>query len=246
MTEPADVIVSPPIEISEQDDRKYRHITLANQLQVLLIQDADTDKASAAMDVRVGQLSDPEHAQGLAHFLEHMLFLGTEKYPDENEYNKFLNAHGGSSNAFTDSEDTNYYFDVNHEHIEGALDRFAQFFISPLFTESATARETNAVDSENSKNQQTDVWRFMQLKKSLCREDHPFHGFGTGNLETLRDKPAELGIDVRDILLKFHAEHYSTNLMRLVVLGRQSLKPTIDGDGLILTRSQQVTQRAIV
>jgi predicted Zn-dependent peptidase len=42
-----------------------------------------------------------------------MLFMGTEKYPDENEYSKYLSAHGGSSNAYTDSEDTVYYFDVN-------------------------------------------------------------------------------------------------------------------------------------
>lgn len=61
--------------------------------------DAETDKAAAAMAVRVGSLSDPEDMQGLAHFLEHMLFLGTAKYPDENEYSKFLNTHGGSSNA---------------------------------------------------------------------------------------------------------------------------------------------------
>jgi hypothetical protein len=40
-----------------------------------------------------------------------------------------------------------YYFDVNAEHLPGALDRFAQFFIAPLFTEAATARELNAVDS---------------------------------------------------------------------------------------------------
>lgn len=55
---------------------------------------------------------------------------------------------------FTADEDTNYYFDVNHEHLEGALDRFSQFFITPLFTQSATEREMNAVDAENSKNQQ--------------------------------------------------------------------------------------------
>jgi secreted Zn-dependent insulinase-like peptidase len=61
-----------------------------------------------------------------------------------------------------------------------------QFFISPLFTEGATGREMNAVDAENAKNQQTDVWRMMQLKKSLAREDHPYHNFGTGNLETLK------------------------------------------------------------
>ena len=117
------------------------------------------------MAVRVGHLCDPDSVPGLAHFCEHMLFLGTEKYPDENEYNPYLSSHGGSSNAFTDTEDTNYYFDINSDHFEGAVDRFAQFFISPLFTESATSRELKAVDSENSKNHQNDAWRSYQLLK---------------------------------------------------------------------------------
>lgn len=88
-----------------------------------------------------------------------MLFMGTSKYPDENEYNTYLSSHGGGSNAYTDTEDTNYYFDVNAPHFSGAIDRFAQFFIEPLFTESATERELKAVDSENSKNKQNDFWR---------------------------------------------------------------------------------------
>lgn len=70
-----------------------------------------------------GSLSDPSDIAGLAHFCEHMLFLGTKKYPKENEYSQFLSEHAGSSNAFTSGEHTNYYFDVSHEHLQGALDR---------------------------------------------------------------------------------------------------------------------------
>lgn len=70
-----------------------------------------------------GSLSDPVNIAGLAHFCEHMLFLGTKKYPKENEYSQFLSEHAGSSNAFTSGEHTNYYFDISHEHLQGALDR---------------------------------------------------------------------------------------------------------------------------
>ena len=69
------------IESSSQDDRTYNVIELPNKLTCLLISDPTTDKSSAAMDVRVGHLSDPEGAPGLAHFLEHMLFMGTKKIP---------------------------------------------------------------------------------------------------------------------------------------------------------------------
>lgn len=70
-----------------------------------------------------GYLSDPDHLPGLAHYCEHMLFLGTQKYPSENDYTKFLTQHGGTSNAYTQSDHTNYYFDVVPEHLKGVLDR---------------------------------------------------------------------------------------------------------------------------
>jgi len=61
------------------DDRSYRIITLPNQLEVLLIHDANTDKASAALDVNVGSFSDAKDMPGIAHAVEHLLFMGTEK-----------------------------------------------------------------------------------------------------------------------------------------------------------------------
>lgn len=205
------------------DKREYRLIRLENELEALLICDTETDKASAAMDVRVGHLSDPPSLQGMAHFCEHLLFMGTKKYPRENEYSEFLNNHSGSSNAFTALEDTNYFFDVGHAHLEGALDRFAQFFQEPLFDPSCSEREIRAVDSEHKKNLQSDTWRSFQLEKSLSDPSHAYSKFGTGNLETLWEEPRSRGIDIRDELLKFHAEHYSANMMKLVVLGRESV-----------------------
>eukprot|EP00512_Aurantiochytrium_limacinum_P014203 CAMPEP_0171572964 /NCGR_PEP_ID=MMETSP0961-20121227/4470_1 /TAXON_ID=87120 /ORGANISM="Aurantiochytrium limacinum, Strain ATCCMYA-1381" /LENGTH=1056 /DNA_ID=CAMNT_0012127979 /DNA_START=31 /DNA_END=3198 /DNA_ORIENTATION=- len=212
------------VEKSLNDERTYRWLELHNELQVLLVSDSKTEKAGAAIDVNVGHFSDPEEIPGLAHFLEHMLFLGTEKFPDENSYSSYLSENGGRSNAYTSMENTNYYFDVGHAHLYGALDRFAQFFITPLFTADATDRELNAVDSEHAKNLQDDMWRLFQLEKTTSNPEHPFHKFATGDSKTLRDEPKAKGINVRERLLQFHQEHYSANRMRLVVLGRESLE----------------------
>ena len=54
---------------AEEDKRRYRLVTLHNQLQCLLIQDDQTESAAAAMDVRVGHFSDPDQVPGLAHLL---------------------------------------------------------------------------------------------------------------------------------------------------------------------------------
>ena len=72
-------------------------------------------------------MSDPKELPGLAHFCEHMLFMGTEKYPCENEYLKYLSDHSGSSNAYTNSDHTNFFFDVAPDAFTGALDRYNYF-----------------------------------------------------------------------------------------------------------------------
>jgi len=150
--------------------------------------------------------------------------MGTEKYPDANDYNVYLASHGGSSNAFTDMESTNYFFDVSASNFEGALDRFAQFFIAPLFLKDSTDRELQAVDSEHAKNQQNDMWRSFQLMKSLCRKDHPFSKFGSGNLVTLKEGPEKEGLNIRDLLLDFHKKYYSANIMKMVMLGKETIE----------------------
>lgn len=171
-----------PLKIQKPDidQREYDFLTLENELQVLLVSDPATDFSAASMNVGVGHFHDPEDVPGIAHFLEHMLFLGTKKYPDESSYQTFIQKHGGGTNAYTDMQNTNYYFSVSKDHLEGALDRFSQFFIAPLLNEEVTDREMKAVHSEHQKNLQNDVWRIFQFIKSKANLEHPFHKFGTG------------------------------------------------------------------
>ncbi|WAQ89789.1 hypothetical protein PtA15_11A480 [Puccinia triticina] len=231
-----------PIITSAADSRKYRIITLANQLQAILIHDPATDKAAAAMDVNVGHLSDPEHLQGLAHFCEHLLFLGNQKYPAENEYSEYLSKNAGHSNAYTGMDNTVYYFDVHPSALPGALDRFAQFFIAPTFTESCTEREIRAVDSENSKNLQNDQWRLFQLDKATSSPHHAYWRFGTGNLKTLVETPKALGLDIRQELLAFYGKHYSSNTMHLAVLAKE---PLDELTALVVDKFSLVPNRSI-
>ena len=123
----ADIITSP------SDDRGYLAHRLKNGLRVLLISDPHTDKAAAALDVRVGSGSDPEERPGLAHFLEHMLFLGTEQYPEAGEYQAFIQQHGGSDNAYTIPYHTNYYFDIQSQYLRGCAGEVLAIFCRPAF-----------------------------------------------------------------------------------------------------------------
>ncbi|KAI2612887.1 LuxS/MPP-like metallohydrolase [Hypoxylon fragiforme] len=228
--------VTDQLEVPSLDDRSYRVIRLPNQLEALLVHDPETDKASAALDVNVGNFSDEDDMPGMAHAVEHLLFMGTKKYPVENAYNVYLSSHSGSSNAYTAATSTNYFFDIaakpsngeepsatNLSPLYGGLDRFAQFFIEPLFLPSTLDRELRAVDSENKKNLQSDQWRLNQLEKTLSNSKHPYCHFSTGNFEVLKTIPESNGIDVRQKFIDFHEKHYSANRMKLCVLGREPL-----------------------
>lgn len=205
---------------SPNDDLDYEYFVLPNQLRVLLISDPDTDKAAASLDVNIGSASDPEDRQGLAHYLEHMLFLGTGKYPEPGEYKQFLSAHGGNHNAYTALEHTNYFFDVDAGFLAPALDRFAQFFIAPLFTERYVANEREVVHSEYQSKLGSDGWRIRSAQRQAMNPAHPAARFNIGSRETLVDRP---GDPVREDLIAFYEQHYSADLMTLAVLGREPL-----------------------
>jgi insulysin len=193
-----------------------RVFSLENGIEVLLFSDVDANKSAAALDMASGSFNDPENAPGTAHFLEHLLFMGTEKYPEVEDYKEYLSANQGYGNAYTDRDHTNYQFEVVHDGFEGALDRFSQFFISPLFNPKYVDRERGAVDSEHQKNLQSDFWRARQIKRMLHREGHPNRNFSTGNKNTLADI-------TREDVVRFYEEHYSANQMKLCMLSNLSL-----------------------
>lgn len=216
----ADISESTDIAQSDSDHSKYRYLTLENQMQVLLVADEKADKAAAALDVFVGSSHDPVKREGLAHFLEHMLFLGTDRYPEPDEYQAFISQHGGQHNAYTSFEHTNYFFDIDPAEFESALDRFSRFFVAPLFNAEYVEREKNAVHSEYKARIKNDYRRQRDVFSQVVNPEHPSAKFSVGNLDTLADTPKS---KVRDDLLVFYKQHYSANRMTLVVVAPNSL-----------------------
>lgn len=245
----------------EIDPREYRHIKLPNRLECVLVSDKETKSGAAALCISVGQLDDPPGVDGLAHFLEHMLFLGTERYPDESNFDQFCSSCAGYSNAWTSLDHTVYHFIVTHDHLKDTLDRFSAFFSCPLLSEGGTEREMHAVDSEHNKNLQDDdrygirpkatgatsasqtiqtfpvensskvdtlnyspcTRREFQVLRNTCEASHPMRRFGSGNYASLHDVPLTKGKDVRSELLSMHKKLYSANLMKLCIVGSDSL-----------------------
>ncbi|NKB76227.1 MAG: hypothetical protein GKR96_04070 [Gammaproteobacteria bacterium] len=203
------------------DEKRYRALTLENGLKVLLISDQKADVSAAALDVHVGSGNDPDEWDGLAHFLEHMLFLGNGKYPEAGEYQEFIKSQGGSHNAYTALAHTNYFFTIHADKLLPALDRFSRFFIDPLFDEVYVDRERAVVHSEYQARMKDEGRRIWDAGKVLLNPKHPAAGFTVGSLETLRDRE---GVSAREKLIEFYNEHYSASIMTLVVLGKEPLE----------------------
>lgn len=203
---------------SPNDTRTYESFSLQNQLKVVVISDPQTDKAAVSLDLDVGSASNPIDRPGLAHFLEHMLFLGTKKYPLADDYSRFIDTNGGSHNAFTSQDNTNYFFDIKDAALAPALDRFSQFFIAPLFSQKYTQREKQAVHSEYQSRLKDDSQRNYSVFKQLMNPEHPGSRFFIGSLETLSDTKES---KIRDDLIDFYQRYYSANRMTLVILGQQ-------------------------
>ncbi len=216
----ATAVVLNEITKSPNDNRDYRALSLDNGLRVMLVSDPDARKAAAALDVRTGSAADPEDRPGLAHFLEHMLFLGTKKYPEAGAYQAFISQHGGDHNAWTAGIHTNYFFDIDSAWLEPALDRFSRFFIDPLFNEGYVEREKKAVHSEYMAKLKDDYRRIHAAIRQAYNPRHPYSRFAVGNLETLADRP---GDPVRKDLIEFYRRNYSADRMALVIVGPQSL-----------------------
>lgn len=150
-----------------------------------------------------------------------MIFMGSEKYPNENDFDSYMQKAGGFDNADTDFEETSFYFETRDAFLDGALDRFSYFFKAPLMLKEAMTREREAVESEFASKRNDEDIRREQLLSMIGQSKHPLSTFAWGNLITLKDNIDD------DILYEkvheFRKRHYSAHRMYLCLQSRRSL-----------------------
>lgn len=200
---------------SPVDKRQYAYMELENGMRFVLVSDPEATQSAAALAVEAGSFQEPLNQQGLAHYLEHMLFLGTDKYPDPDEYGKFVAQYGGSSNAYTASDHTNYVVTVDNVAFDEALARFSDFFKSPTLDPQYSDKERHAVHSEWTLRSPNDSVIKRSLSSRLLNPKHPAQHFNWGNLDSLKDKP---DANLNEQMLEFYQTWYSANLMNGVLM----------------------------
>lgn len=165
-------------------------------------------------------MHNPDRQLGLAHYLEHMLFLGSQRYPVINAYSKFMGQHGGYTNAYTAQDTTVYGFEVNDNVFEEALDRMGDVMRAPLLDETYADKERHTVNAEQKTYFDNDMRKLYALQRYTLNPKHPSARFSTGNLDTLKDKP---GSKLQDELKLFFKTYYSANLMKVALISPRSI-----------------------
>ena|GEM_PF-6540899 len=200
----------PQIPVLEKN-HKSKIVKLENSIEVLLVEDPKAAKTGISVDVAVGSNANPPDHRGLAHYVEHLLFLGSEKYPTAGEYDAFAQGNGGWSNAYTSASNTNYQLEINNSAIQEGMDRLAQFFVAPTFNEALMASELKNVDSEYQKNRQSTNRRYYYLRQLLSDPAHPYQNAFQGDAESLKST-------TREVALEFFNKYYVAQLMKVAVI----------------------------
>ncbi|ELY7390717.1 pitrilysin [Cronobacter universalis] len=208
------------IRKSDRDNREYQAIRLDNGMVVLLVSDPQAVKSLSALVLPVGSLEDPDDHLGLAHYLEHMTLMGSQKYPEPDSLAEYLKLHGGSHNASTAPYRTAWYLEVENDALAGAMDRLADAIAAPKLDKTFADRERNAVNAELTMARARDGMRMAQISAETLNPAHPGARFSGGNLETLRDKP---GSPLHQALVGFRDKYYSANIMKAVVYSNRPL-----------------------
>jgi len=202
----------------KKDHFNYGYLELSNKLKVVFIEDPDAKMSGAHMCVGTGIVCDPKDAQGISHFLEHMLFMGSDEYPEVDTFMNMVNISGGMTNAYTTERDTQYYFSTSSNSLLKILHCFSCFFRTARFDQHYVEKEVSAVESEHMKNIGNDGWRKNHLYKKFLddTDNQGVHtNFGTGTRETLIGLKSKETLRMQ--LIEYFETHYCADLMTLVV-----------------------------
>jgi insulysin len=153
---------------SAYDSRQYNHIELANGLRILLVQDPNCVKSACSVTFNTGHFNDDKDCHGISHLLEHMLFLDGNEFTEPNAFNDFIATHGGSINAFTGTEYSSYFYEIEAEYEQQVLTHLYAMLRKPLFCEALIEREINAIDAKFLLKQKDDLRRLYQVHKETC------------------------------------------------------------------------------
>jgi len=215
--------------------------TLANGLRVSLHHVPRLKRCAAALRVSAGSHDVPLAWPGLAHFLEHLLFLGTERFPAEQGLMAYVQRHGGQVNANTGERHTDFFFELPPADFTAGLERLADMLAHPRMSQEDQLREREVLHAEFIAWSRDAVAQQQFALLDGLSAEHPLRAFHAGNRYSLKvPRPA-----FQQALQAFYQVHYHSGQMTLSLTGPQSLdelKALAQGFGAVLTTGKAQPQ----
>lgn len=204
-----------PVDLSSSpdDSRGYRLFRHDSGLHCLLISDPAASQATAVLQVDAGSHDEPSEWPGLAHLLEHMLFMGCAAHPEPGTFARIIDYWGGRFNASTAPESTAFFFSVSPEGLRPCVLQLAEMLASPLFDPQRVEAERRVIDAEFHTRLGDDALHRQAALGQLFNPDHPLSRFTIGNAETLKGNPEALADELRSL----HSGRYRLAAMSLVL-----------------------------
>lgn len=191
--------------------------TLANGLRVSLRHAPGLKRCAAVLRVAAGSHDAPRAWSGLAHFLEHLLFLGTERFPADEGLMAYVQRHGGQLNAQTRERTTDFFFELPVHACAAGLERLCDMLAHPRLSPDDQLREQEVLEAEFIAWSQDAAAQQQQALLNELSAAHPLRDFHAGNRNSLAvEQPA-----FQQALRAFYQRFYQTGQMTLSLVGPQ-------------------------
>lgn len=207
-----------PLASLPADQRDYQLYRASNGLLCLLIHDAHASQATAVYQVAAGSHAEPDDLPGLAHLLEHMLFMGSQRWPEPGAFPARVAEWGGRFNASTAPYATRFFCSVSPQGLQPCLAQLTDMLAAPLFAPGQVEQERRVIDAEFQTRLADDDIHLQAVLATQVHPEHPLSRFTAGNARTLAGDATELA----GRLSQWHAIHYRAGSMALVLHGPQA------------------------
>jgi zinc protease len=164
--------------------------------------------------VRVGSRHEVEKSRtGFAHFFEHMMFRGTESYPEE-AYSEALRAMGADSNAYTSVDRTVYHILASSRSLAKVVEVESDRFQNLKYTKEQFQKEAGAVLGEYNKSASNPFMGLYEKLQETAYDRHTYKHMTIGFLEDIKAMPA-----MYDYSLEFFRRFYRPEYVTILVVG---------------------------
>lgn len=187
--------------------------TLPSGQKVVVKEVRDNNIVKIDTWINTGAINEDDKTNGISHFLEHLFFKGTQKYPT-GMFDKILDSKGANVNAATSKDFTHYYIEIPSKDFDLALDLHSDMLLNPMIPRKELERERNVVIEEISKTKDSPTTRMFDNIYDLIYSpsNHPYKRTTIGKKEIIQTV-------TREEIMDYYKRFYTPDAFTTVIVG---------------------------